>query len=481
MIDQATILAVDDTAESLALLVRILTQAGYQVRPADSGELALAAAAANPPDLILLDIHMKGLDGLDVCRLLKAAEKTQHIPIILISSFSEVKDWVAGLQLGAADYITKPFQSEELLMRVSTHLSLSQANASLSQHALALQQVNEQLRTEIVERQQVEDKLRQSLQRVERSHQAILGTLEDRRKAQEALKESNDKLEQLFELLPVGITVLDRERKILKTNPALEKILGLRTEETRTGDNPKQNYFRPDGSLMPVEEFASSRIMNGETQVFHVEMGVEQEDSTMVWTDVSAVASPFSDWNIIIVTMDITALKRAEAEQRKITDRLALACHAGGIGIWALDVIHNNLIWDDQMYHLYESWRAGVHPDDLQKSEADLQMALRGEKDFDTEFRVVWPDETIHTIRAHANVQRDASGQAINLTGTNYDITARKLIEVQLTEQLYELRRWYTATLGREERVLELKLEINQLLAQTGQPPRYPSAEPENQ
>ena len=127
MNDEGTILAVDDTPESLALLVTTLTTAGYRVRSADSGELALAAVAADPPDLILLDVVMKGMDGFEVCRRLKAREETRLIPIILISAFADVKDRVAGLRLGAADYITKPFQTEELLSRVMTHLSLRRA------------------------------------------------------------------------------------------------------------------------------------------------------------------------------------------------------------------------------------------------------------------------------------------------------------------------------------------------------------------
>ena len=111
MDNQATILAVDDESESLALLVRTLTTAGYLVRPADSGELALAAVAANRPDLILLDVRMKGMGGLEVCRRLHATDGLHGVPVILISAFADSSEWVAGLQAGAADYITKPFQS----------------------------------------------------------------------------------------------------------------------------------------------------------------------------------------------------------------------------------------------------------------------------------------------------------------------------------------------------------------------------------
>ncbi|MDP3179449.1 MAG: response regulator, partial [Spirochaetaceae bacterium] len=87
MKEKSTILAVDDSPESLALFVSVLTSAGYRVLPADSGELALAAVKANPPDLILLDVRMKGMDGLELCRRLKARDESRDIPIILISGF----------------------------------------------------------------------------------------------------------------------------------------------------------------------------------------------------------------------------------------------------------------------------------------------------------------------------------------------------------------------------------------------------------
>ncbi|MFH1807618.1 MAG: PAS domain S-box protein [Pseudomonadota bacterium] len=147
MSPKPTILAVDDTAESLALLTGILGPAGYQVRPADSGELALAAVAASAPDLILLDVRMPGLDGLEVCRRLKADLATRHIPIILISAFADAADWVQGLQLGAADYISKPFQTDELLTRVQTHLTLRQARAELEAQQQALRASEDKYRT----------------------------------------------------------------------------------------------------------------------------------------------------------------------------------------------------------------------------------------------------------------------------------------------------------------------------------------------
>ena len=128
----ANILVVDDTKANLRLLVEILAQRGYQVRPAANGARALAAAQADPPDLILLDIMMPDIDGYAVCEQLKADEQTQDIPIIFLSALNEVLDKVKAFAIGGVDYITKPFQVEEVLVRVETHLALRQMRASFS-------------------------------------------------------------------------------------------------------------------------------------------------------------------------------------------------------------------------------------------------------------------------------------------------------------------------------------------------------------
>jgi two-component system cell cycle sensor histidine kinase/response regulator CckA len=136
MQDSHSILVVDDEPESLALLSSILAAEGYQVRSADSGKLAVASIAAWPPQLILLDIRMPGFDGFEVCRRLKASAETRRIPVIFLSASLEPGERVTGFTLGAVDYITKPFQREELLARVRTHLELGQLRARLETEVL---------------------------------------------------------------------------------------------------------------------------------------------------------------------------------------------------------------------------------------------------------------------------------------------------------------------------------------------------------
>lgn len=125
MTHKGNILAVDDTPASLKLLTELLQAEGYEVRSAINGQLAIRAATNHPPELILLDIRMPDLDGFEVCRRLKSQAETREIPIIFISSLSETSEKVTGFELGAVDYVTKPYQREELLVRVRTHLEMT--------------------------------------------------------------------------------------------------------------------------------------------------------------------------------------------------------------------------------------------------------------------------------------------------------------------------------------------------------------------
>ncbi len=156
---------------------------------------------------------------------------------------------------------------------------------------------------------------------------------------------------------------------------------------------------------------------------------------------------------LVMLRTDVAmALARStEAALQQATDRLTLAARAGGVGIWDYDPADGRLSWDGQMLRLYgiardefegtyEGWLARLHPDDQAGADADMRLALRAEKDFDTEFRVVWQDGTVRDIRALARVQRDAPGQSVHVIGTTWDITAQKKVERDLRESEEEHR-----------------------------------------
>ena len=130
--ESANILVVDDTIENLSLLSRLLKDFGFVVRPVPSGRQALMAARSTPPDLILLDISMPEMDGFEVCRRLKDDVRLRDIPVLFISALSATGEKVRAFEVGGVDYITKPFQIEEVKARIDTHLKLSRLQKDLS-------------------------------------------------------------------------------------------------------------------------------------------------------------------------------------------------------------------------------------------------------------------------------------------------------------------------------------------------------------
>jgi len=209
----------------------------------------------------------------------------------------------------------------------------------------------------------------------------------------------------------------------------------------------------------------------------NIEYRVKHIDGSWRWHTSSAI--PIKDSQGTIsgfegTATDITDRKQLTENLMLSTERLTLATHAANIGIWDYDPTNNKLIWDEQMYKLYglnadkftgayESWKAGLHPDDLQRSDHEIQMALRGEKEFDTEFRVLWPDKTVKYIRAIANVLRDPTGKALRMIGTNWDITDQKTIGEELLNKINELEKLNSLMIGRELKMIELKDEIAKL------------------
>lgn len=118
------ILVVDDTPDNLRLFMKVLSAQGYLVRPANDGQMAITAAQLDPPDLILLDVKMPGMDGYEVCKHLKADENTRDIPVMFLTVLDEASDVVKGFALGGVDYVTKPVKPEELLARINNQLQL---------------------------------------------------------------------------------------------------------------------------------------------------------------------------------------------------------------------------------------------------------------------------------------------------------------------------------------------------------------------
>ena len=171
------ILIVDDTPDNLLVLFSYLEEQGFKVLLAEDGESALQIAQSQTPDLILLDVLMPNIDGFETCRRLKAKPSTKEIPVIFLTALSETVNKVQGFKLGGVDYVTKPWEQEEILARIQTHLNLRKMRRTLASQNQELQQ---SLNFEAVVRR-ITDRLRDSLdesQILETATQELVGVLD---------------------------------------------------------------------------------------------------------------------------------------------------------------------------------------------------------------------------------------------------------------------------------------------------------------
>jgi PAS domain S-box-containing protein len=306
------ILIVDDNPANLRLLADLLMNAGYRVRPASDGPLALESIAARLPDLVILDIKMPDMDGYEVCRRLKSEEPSRKIPVIFISALSDLTNKVEGFTVGGVDYISKPFEQEEVLARVRIHLRLKELTEHLEreieERTAALSSANAHLRQEIAERKTVE----------------------------KALRESEERYRVLFEDTTEGILIADVETKaFVYANPAICEMLGYPVEELLSKSvydiHPKQNID---------EVIAEFEMMALKEETLSSELACLRKDGRVIYADVK--------------TSTITLKKRAcnvgfftdVTEQRLMKKQLTQSQKMESIGTLAGGIAHdfNNIL-----------------------------------------------------------------------------------------------------------------------------------------
>jgi len=267
----------------------------------------------------------------------------------------------------------------------------------------------------------------------------VVGVAEDiteRKLANDALRESEERYRATFEQAAIGIVHTSPGGRFLRCNARFAEIIGYKPEEV-----VGLSYLQVTA---PEDEAECAKMLweliNGKKKIPSFEMRYVCKDGSITWvkSTISFLRDSGGD-PLYYVTLveDINARKLAESLLRETSERLMLATRAGGVGIWDRDLLGDRLVWDEQMFRLFgfesgrsldarQTWVEGLHPDDALQINEGMAAAARGEAEFDTEFRVVWPDGSIHNIRAIAFVQRDDSGQALHLIGTNWDITPQK-------------------------------------------------------
>jgi diguanylate cyclase (GGDEF)-like protein/PAS domain S-box-containing protein len=279
------VLIVEDTPASLKLLSDLLTEAGYYVRQAPNGELALWTAQSRPPELILLDVRMPGIDGFEVCRRLKADPALSQVPVIFLSAQHDTDDKVRGFALGAVDFIAKPFQTEEILARTDAHVRLGRAQKALAAERALLEQ------------------------RVAERTAELAREVEQRRANEEFLRLAS----QVFEATQDAIVVTDREGRIVATNPAFTQISGYTAQEAmgqsvgvlHAGNQDPASFEQMVQSIVGTGHWSGeilARRKNGETYPGLLSASVVKDEAGHVV-------------NHVAVFMDITERK---AEQHLI-------------------------------------------------------------------------------------------------------------------------------------------------------------------
>jgi diguanylate cyclase (GGDEF)-like protein/PAS domain S-box-containing protein len=257
-----SILVVDDTPANLKVLFDILQQANFRVSIAKSGESALIKAEETNPDLILLDVMMPKLDGFETCRRLKNNPKTQHIPVIFLSALSETDDKVMGFQVGGADYITKPFKTEEVLARVRTQLSLQATKAQLLKLTAEL-----------------EKRVQQRTEQLATINQQLLQEITDRREAQEALLKSEKQFRLAFDLAPIGIALTSLKGKFLQVNHALCQM--FECDEQELYACTWMDIAHPDD--LPISDSLEGKLQRGEINHFQIESRYRTKKGKIVY------------------------------------------------------------------------------------------------------------------------------------------------------------------------------------------------------
>jgi chemotaxis family two-component system sensor kinase Cph1 len=413
---QIKILVVDDQPSNLRFLSKLLTAQGYQVYRAICGQLALNVAIAHCPDLILLDIRMPEMNGYEVCRRLKATAETEQIPVIFLSVLDEMNDKLQAFRVGGADYITKPFQVEEVLARIDKQVGLQKLQQQLKEQNYQLQQSQSLLAS-------------------------ILNSSLDGVVAYSAVRNSEGNIVDFQWLL---------------INPAAEKFYGLLLNEI-VGKNllAELSQLRNNGLF----DLYVSVVETGET--VDREFYYEHERDTIVWLHIVAVK--LND-GLAVTFRNITDRKRAEIALRDSEERFRAIFEQAAVGIaksalggqfMRVNPGFCQIVRYAESELLQQNWQAITHPDDIEADREYVRSLLSGDiQTFSLEKRLLCKDEAVRWANVTVSAMRDAKGTPQYLICAIEDISQRKLVQ-ELLQASLDTQTRYAQELTRSNAELE--------------------------
>lgn len=273
--------------------------------------------------------------------------------------------------------------------------------------------------------------------------------LTQRKRQEEALARSEWLLDKTGQMSQTGGWVVDLADGLPQWTTETRRIHGVPDDYVPTMEAAIA-FYAPEAR--PIVEAAVATAMAGGPG-WDLELPFIRYDGEQIW--VRAVGEVEREdgkpVRLIGAFQDITAARRQREELREISERLALATDSAAVGVWEYDLLAGDLVWDAQMYRLYGEqpgdprgpyslWSTHLHPDDREESERRLAEALDGGRRFELDFRILWPDGSVHVIHATADVHRDADGTPVRMIGVNWDVTEEQRLAQALHEQHERMR-----------------------------------------
>jgi len=419
------ILIVEDNRPDLKFMSKTLTNAGYHVRAASDGELALRSAKARLPDLILMDFKLPGMNGVEICRHFKSNPETKDIPVIFISALGETNLKVKALEAGGSDYVTKPIEPSEVLARINTHLELYRMQKKL----------------------------------VHQSEQLIAEN-NRRKKVQERLQESEERFRLSFENANDGVCLAEKDGRVIKVNNRMCDIFGYRKKDL---ENMKVSDITHPGDKDISPNFIK-KSLGGEIESSVFEKRYIHKKGHIIWARVSSSIiknKKGSSLYFISHVQDITPRKQAEEELHKYKEHLEELVKERTIELENREkryrdlfessfdgIAESSLNGDLLTCNSAYSGMTGYSRDELKKLKyQDLTPLKWAEVDkkhvqqaLDQGFSDLYEKERIHKngtvipISIRIWVRKDKQGKPLSLWGIVRDISKRKHAENLLVE-----------------------------------------------
>jgi PAS domain S-box-containing protein len=419
--DTARVLLVDDRAENLLALEAVLADIeGLQMVKAGSGAEALRALSQQVFAVVLLDVQMPGMDGFETAERIRAEVSTNQLPIIFVTAGMKDHGYqFKGYEHGAVDYLIKPLEPVILRSKVKVFCDLFRQRHRLEQQGSYLEGLVAERTAELQRTARQLENSREGYRRLLESvtsHRYVLAQRDGRLQSSAhsaACEALTGYPSSAYEADPELCCKLVAEADRGDFIATAEQVLG--DGQTRSLEH---RILLPSGALRWMR---STFVLRGEQQ--------------------GPVAPGEALCDVLVE--DIDERKGAEETQARLAERLDLAARSAHLGIWDWNIASDELVWDARMFELYgmareefacnrQAWLASLHPDDRDECVAALRSALHNEGSYELEYRVIWADGSLHHLKGHGQVIRDAQGQALRLIGVNYDISERKHSEAEI-------------------------------------------------